>query len=156
MGMKIVAGRDFSSSRAATTRRRRSRAPPEERQAARLALAQRGVNVVLTREAARRLGFRDPAAAVGQDLKASLLPSGEPLVPVTVVGVVEDARFRSVRDPLQPIIYTMRRNGFGDIMVRFDGDPAAIRAQVEQVWKRNVPAGSVQGRVRRRHRARAI
>jgi len=61
------------------------------------------------------------------------------MVPVTIVGVVEDARFRSVRDPLQPIMYVMARQGFGDIMVRFDADPAQIREAVEQVWTRNIP-----------------
>jgi putative ABC transport system permease protein len=33
----------------------------------------------------------------------------------------------------------MRTRGFSDIMVRFNGDPAAMRSQIEQVWKRNVP-----------------
>jgi putative ABC transport system permease protein len=72
-------------------------------------------------------------------LKADMLPSEYGLLPVTVIGVVSDARFRSIRDPLQPIIYTMRRNGFGDIMVRFSGEPAQIRQAVEDVWKRTIP-----------------
>ncbi|HEX8388629.1 MAG TPA: ABC transporter permease [Sphingomonas sp.] len=146
MGMKILAGRDFSEAQGRDDRTIPFPSTDEEQAAAMRALVQRGVNVVITRETARRLGYRDPAAAVGQNLKASLLSSEEyGLTPITVVGVVEDARFRSVRDPLQPIVYTMRRNGFGDIVVRFEGDPAQVRGQVEQVWKRNVAQVPFEG-----------
>jgi len=109
-------------------------------------LAQRGANVVLTVEATRRLGFRAPQEAIGKELRAAMLPSEYGLMPVTVVGVVADARFRSIRDPLQPIMYSMRRNGFGDIMVRFSGDPRAIRDQIETVWTRNIPQVPFNGR----------
>jgi putative ABC transport system permease protein len=95
--------------------------------------------VILTEEATRRLGFKDPREAVGREFRAALLPIQYGLVPVTVVGVVRDARFRSVHDPLQPILYTMRRNGFGDIVVRYSGDSAQIRNQIGSVWKRNIP-----------------
>lgn len=145
MGMKIVAGRDFSE---AQGRDDVTTPPPSDpgREDALRALAQRGANVILTEEAARRLGYRSPQAAVGQNLRADLLPAEYGLMPVTVVGVVADARFRSIRDPLQPIVYTMRRNGFSDIMVRFDGDPRAVRSAVEGVWKRNVPQVPFAGR----------
>jgi putative ABC transport system permease protein len=138
MGMEIVAGRDFSEAQG----RDDTTTPfPDDPgyEAALQAIATRGVNVILTVEATRRLGFRTPEEAVGKQLKAGLLPSEYGLTPITVVGVVEDARFRSLHEPLQPILYTMRRNGFGDIMIRFSGDPAAIREQVKAVWERNIP-----------------
>ena len=138
MGMKIVAGRDFSE-----VQGKDDFTTPRDSDPAFLATIQaitaRGVNVILTEEATRRLGFQSPAAAVGKQMKADMLPSEYGLLPVTVIGVVQDARFRSIRDPLQPIIYTMRRNGFGDIVVRFSGDPARIRQAVEEVWKRTIP-----------------
>jgi putative ABC transport system permease protein len=138
MGMKIVAGRNFSETRG----RDDTTTPyPDDPgyEAALQQIASRGVNVILSEEAVRRLGFRSPQDAIGKNLRATLLPSQYGLVPVTVVGVVVDARFRSIHEPLQPIIYTMRRNGFGDIMVRYSGDPTAIRNQVETIWKRNIP-----------------
>ena len=138
MGMRIVAGRDFSEAQGqddVTSPRDSDPAFP----AAIQAFVQRGANVVLTEEATRRLGFATPAEAIGKQMKADMLPSEYGLLPVTVIGVVNDARFRSIRDPLQPILYTMRRNGFGDIMVRFSGEPARIRQAVEDVWKRTVP-----------------
>ena len=138
MGMEIVAGRDFSEAqgRDDTTTPFPDNPGYEE---ALQAIATRGVNVILTVEATRRLGFSAPEEAVGKQLKAGLLPSEYGLTPITVVGVVEDARFRSLHEPLQPIMYTMRRNGFSDIMVRFSGDPSAIRDQVKTVWERNIP-----------------
>jgi putative ABC transport system permease protein len=142
MGMKIVAGRGFSD---AIGRDDATTLFPADK-AAEQRFAQRGQNIVVTREAARRLGFRTPQAAIGAEARAGLTLPEFGLVPMTIVGVVEDARFRSVRDPLQPIMFVMQRNGFSEIAVRFDGNPATIREAVEQVWKRNVPQVPFQGR----------
>ena len=55
-------------------------------------------NVVVNALAARSLGFRDPSQAVGK----RLLSDDEFL---TIIGVVEDLRFRSVREPIEPIMF---------------------------------------------------
>jgi putative ABC transport system permease protein len=142
MGMRLLAGRDFSES----IGRDDATTPwPIDIEAER-AFAQRGSNIVVTREAARRLGFASPQAAIGQDVRATLSVPELGLTPLTIVGVVEDARFRSVRDPLQPIFYVMARNGFSDIMVRFEGNSAQIREAVEQVWTRTIPQVPFNGR----------
>jgi putative ABC transport system permease protein len=135
MGMRVLAGRGFSEA----VGRDDSTTPFPVDPAAEQAFARRGANIVVTREAARRLGYATPAEAIGKEGRAGLTLDEYGMVPVTIVGVVEDARFRSVRDPLQPIMYIMARQGFGDIMVRFDGDPAQIREALEQVWTRNIP-----------------
>jgi putative ABC transport system permease protein len=145
MGMRMLAGRGFSETRGRDDVTTPGPSDPGFPAAMR-ALAQRGANVVLTADAVRRFGFASPQQAVGQQLRGSMLPNEYGMLPLTVVGVVADARFRSIRDPLQPIIYTMRRDGFGQIVVRFDGDPAAIRRQVETVWKRNIPQVPFSGR----------
>jgi len=145
MGMNLVAGRDFSEAQGRDDLTTPGQTYPQRDAVLRM-LAQRGANVVLTVEATRRLGFRAPQEAIGKELRAAMLPSEYGLMPVTVVGVVADARFRSIRDPLQPIMYSMRRNGFGDIMVRFSGDPRAIRDQIETVWTRNIPQVPFNGR----------
>ncbi|HVF93675.1 MAG TPA: FtsX-like permease family protein [Sphingomonas sp.] len=145
MGMKIVAGRALSETRGRDDTTTPPPSDPAYPAAAR-ALAQRGANVVLTEEATRRFGFRTPQEAIGKPLMGDMLPSEYGQLPLTVVGVVADARFRSIRDPLQAIIYTMRRNGFGDIVVRFDGNPATIREQVETVWQRTIPQVPFNGR----------
>jgi putative ABC transport system permease protein len=141
MGMKIVAGRGFSD---AVGRDDATTPYPLDR-AAEQAFAHRGQNIVITREAARRLGFANPQDAIGKEARSQMTLPELGMVPLTIVGVVEDARFRSVRDPLQPIMYIMQRNGFGDIVVRFNGDPATVRDQVGAVWKRVIPQVPFEG-----------
>jgi putative ABC transport system permease protein len=146
MGMNILSGRDFSEAQGQDDGTIPFPAVPSEVDAALRSLAQRGLNGVISEEAARRLGFKSPQEAIGKELKAAVLPAEYGQLPVTIVGVVPDVRYRSIREPLQPILYTMRRNGFGDIMIRFSGDPSAIRDQVEAVWERNIPEVPFNGR----------
>jgi putative ABC transport system permease protein len=107
--------------------------------AAERALVQRGVNIVVSESGAQRLGFRTPQEAIGKQLKAGLTLSEYGLVPATIVGVVRDARFRSVREPLQPIMFNFSHNGENVLMVRYDSsDPKAVMAGVERTWRRLV------------------
>ncbi len=136
MGMRIVAGRDLSLSYGrddATT-------PFPMNPDAERGLVARGLNLVVSESAARRLGFADPRSAIGKQFTGELTLKQFGLVPCTIVGVVSDARFRSLREPLQPIVYVMQRISFGQIAVRYvDVAPGALRDAVEQVWRRIVP-----------------
>jgi len=136
MGMRILAGRDFSP----VYGRDDGTTPHPVNPDAERALVARGLNVVVTESAARRLGFADIRNAIGKQLKGTLTLPEFGQVPCTIVGVVSDARFRSLREPLQPIVYVMQRNGFRQVAVRYGGvAPAAMRDAVEQVWRRTVP-----------------
>ena len=136
MGMRIVAGRDFSLGYGrddGTTPRPVN--PDAER-----ALVARGLDIVVTESAARRLGFADAKSAIGKQLSGKLTLPEFGQVPCTIVGVVSDARFRSLREPLQPIAYVMQRNGFSQIAVRYAGvAPGTMRDEIEQVWRRLIP-----------------
>jgi putative ABC transport system permease protein len=62
------------------------------------------------------------------------------LVPSTIIGVVKDSRFRSVKEPIDPILFQNSRSGPHSYMiVRFRGEPAEVRAGVERVWKSIAP-----------------
>jgi putative ABC transport system permease protein len=136
MGMKLLAGRDFSE---AVGRDDATTPFPVEPDAER-ALVARGINVVISDEAARRLGYRTAQAAIGAQLKGDLTQPQYGLVPLTVVGVVADARFRSLREPLQPIVYVMQKVSFGQLAVRFSGvAPQEIRGRIEKLWHQMVP-----------------
>ncbi|MDP8913731.1 MAG: ABC transporter permease, partial [Pseudomonadota bacterium] len=138
MGLTLVAGRWFDESRPLDDMTLPY--PPDP--SAEKAMAQRGGNIVVNELAARRLGFRNPAEIVGKTFRAALVDIKHGLVPVTVVGVVKDARFRDIRQPLDPIMFQNARTGHTHMIVRFRGDPAAVRAGVERVWKgitREVP-----------------
>ena len=136
MGMKLLAGRDFDEDRPrddATT-------PIPVVLDAERALAARGANVIVSESAARRLGFRTPQEAIGKTLTAGITLREVGLVPITIIGVVQDARFRSMHDPLQPIMYLMAKNGFTHIDIRFAGiAPNKLRDEVQEVWNRLVP-----------------
>jgi putative ABC transport system permease protein len=144
MGMKLLAGRLLSE---AHGRDDITTPFPSDAGfgAALQQIAQRGVNVVMSAEAVRRLGFQSPQDSIGKQLRADMLPDEYGLVPITIVGVVNDVRFGSVHEPVTPIMYTMRRSGFGDIMIRYSGDPAKIRDQVGKVWTRNIPQVPFEG-----------
>ncbi|QXQ05087.1 ABC transporter permease [Sphingosinicellaceae bacterium] len=135
MGLKLVAGRWFDEAREADD----STLPYPSDPVAEQAQVARGVNVVINELAARRLGFANPAAIVGKTFKASLIPNSNLTEPVTVIGVLHDARFRSIKKPLEPIGFHKTRNSHDVLIIRYRGDPRVVRAQVEQVWKRLAP-----------------
>ncbi|HET9428736.1 MAG TPA: ABC transporter permease [Allosphingosinicella sp.] len=131
MGLQMVAGRWFDDARPMDDMSLPY--PPDD--ATQRALAARGGNIVVNELAARRLGFNNPAEIVGRSFRAALVDNEIGLVPVTVIGVVRDARFRSVRLPLDPIMFNNTNNGHTHVILRFDGNPALVRAGAERVWK---------------------
>jgi putative ABC transport system permease protein len=86
------------------------------------------------------LGFRAPDAAVGKQIGVPIFGEGIGAATGTIVGVVRDARFRSVRDPVAPAIF-YDDGVYRYIAVRFQkADAAAVRTAVEQIWRRQLPA----------------
>jgi len=136
LGTRLIAGRNFSESQKmddATT-------PTPIDMDAERALVARGINVIVSEEAAHRLGFADARSAVGKPVQVGLSPDELGMMPATIVGVVADVRYRTVRDPLQPIVYYYQTSHYQDMLVRFAGkSPATVMAQAESVWKRLVP-----------------
>jgi putative ABC transport system permease protein len=134
MGLKLLAGRWFDDKRPLDD----SSLPfPPDKDAQR-ALAARGANIVINELAAQRLGFRHPADIVGKTFRAAIVDNEIGLVPVTVIGVVKDSRFRSIKQPLDPIMFINQRAGGGGhthMIVRFKGDPEAVRRGLEQMWR---------------------
>ena len=144
MGIPTVAGRTFSERQALddTTLPLDSEDPEAEV----AALARRGYNVVINALAARRLGYRDPADAVGRTLLADdgdVETVGR--TPVTVIGIVGDSRFRSIRDPVAPTIFLYERYQPSWILVRYSGRPAEVRERIGEVWKRIAPEVPFEG-----------
>ncbi|WP_028970011.1 ABC transporter permease [Sphingomonas sp. URHD0057] len=98
------------------------------------AIATRGVNVVLNELAAKKLGFGSAQNAVGKVFHGEIISEGINS-DIRVIGVVGDSQFRSVRDPVQPLMYNKVNQGPGWMIIRYSGDPATVRAAVEQKWK---------------------
>ncbi|MEA1014018.1 ABC transporter permease [Sphingosinicella sp. LY1275] len=131
MGLTLAAGRWFEESRPMDDMTLPY--PPDD--AAQRAMAQRGGNIVINELATQRLGFKSPQEAVGKTLKAAVVDNEIGLVPVTIIGVVRDSRFRSVKLPLDPIMFSNWNSGHTHMIVRYNGDPRPVRDGVERVWK---------------------
>jgi putative ABC transport system permease protein len=144
MGIKLLAGRKLSR-QYANDSAWVSYETEESATAGKKALVARGINVVVNALAARQMGFATPSAAIGKRFQANQYSEEIGKLPVTIVGVVQDSRFRSVREPVEPMIFP--DNGiYSTLIVRYDSaDPQAVRAGVERVWKRLAPDVPFEG-----------
>lgn len=131
MGLKLKAGRWFDANRPVDDMTVPYPRQPEVEQA----IADRGVNVVLNEYAVRKLGFKSPEDAIGKVLHSQLLGDDHGMVNITIIGVVGDSRFRTVRTPIDPIMFRKVRTGPGWMMIRYRGDPETIKSAVEREWK---------------------
>lgn len=105
-----------------------------------VAFVARGTNAVINTEAARKLGFANPADAVGRVVRSSLVDDKFGLVAVTIIGVVPSVQMRSVRDPIEPILFYYDRGYLSEIMVRTKASEAgAVRDRVAAIWNRFAP-----------------
>jgi putative ABC transport system permease protein len=134
MGIKLLAGRTFEENRPADD----ATQPLGEDVAFEQSLVRRGVNIVVNELAAKRMGFPSPAAAVGKQVKAGFVSEEQGgLVPATIIGVVQDSRFRSIREPIDPIVFRYDKTYAGTLLLRYENkDPATVRAAAEAAWKR--------------------
>lgn len=138
MGLRLLAGRGFSDRFAMDN----AETPTPEVPAVEQALVHRGINIVVNESGARRLGFDRPDAAIGRSVRAAMGDAERyGMMPATIVGVVSDARFRSLHDPIEPIMFRDDAGSVRWLLVRLDGTrpPLAVRNDIERVWRRIVP-----------------
>ncbi|HEX8193416.1 MAG TPA: ABC transporter permease [Allosphingosinicella sp.] len=138
LGLRLLAGRalsrQFANDEASVPFE-----PEEAAIAAERAMTARGANVVVNEAAARRFGFGDPQGAVGRQVRMAMFGRDMPLVPATIVGVVANGRFRSAREPIEPLLLFDRRI-YNNLVVRYDArDPERVRQAVGEVWRRLAP-----------------
>ncbi|SMF66012.1 ABC transporter permease [Allosphingosinicella indica] len=145
MGVRLIAGRNFDAARPMDET---SLPYPTPNPVAERAIVERGGNVIVNQLAARRLGFANPADAVGKEVRVAVsLDPTMPMMPVTIVGVVQDSRFRSIRIPLEPMMYRLAREYNNYIVVRYDSaDPESVRRRIGELWKRFAPDLPYQAR----------
>jgi putative ABC transport system permease protein len=139
MKIDVVAGRPLSKQRPNDSVFVDTEAEEAAVEAAARAIVARGLNIVVNESAARQLGFRSASAAVGKQIGIPLFGEELGVAPATIVGAVRDTRFRSVRDPVAPMIF-YDDGVYRYIAVRFESaNPNAIMAAIEQVWRRHLP-----------------
>lgn len=101
-------------------------------------LVARGINVVINRAAAANLGYRSPQAAIGKTIQIGF--DGFTMVPSTIAGVIEDTRFRTARDAVEPLIYAYDPEHTSIVMVHFAAaKPGEVMAALNKVWRKYEP-----------------
>ncbi|TNE62499.1 MAG: FtsX-like permease family protein [Alphaproteobacteria bacterium] len=97
---------------------------------------------VINETAMRALGFSRPQEAVGRTLRSNLFRAGN--YELTIIGVVPDVYFRSIKFGVRPTIYMNRPDFFRRATITFDtNDVAGLLSGVENVWQRMVPAAPI-------------
>lgn len=95
----------------------------------------KGLNIVINRRAVSTLGFRSPEDAVGKTVGGRH--------PRTIIGVVEDMRFFSPREPTSASYYIYyreaERTSTAVASIRFTGNPHETMDAVRAIWQRTVP-----------------
>lgn len=97
-------------------------------------------NVILNRSAVSQLGFASPTEAIGQSIVVRIAQAfqSESFTPTrtTVVGVVGDTQFQSMRRLPRAEVYWVDPSSTTTMTVRYEGDPQQVRRNVEQLWTR--------------------
>ena len=131
MGMSLKAGRWFDPNRPMDDM---STPFPNDENAERT-MAARGANVVMNELAVKKLGFKSPQDAIGKTVRSEIFSPGTGVMNLHIIGVVGDTRFRTVRTAIDPIMFSNTEAGQSFLIVRYNGDPATVRAAVERQWK---------------------
>lgn len=94
-------------------------------------------DVVLTLSAAKALGYRSPADAVGRSLDYI---GDHTHLRSRIIGVVADMRIDTVREPLHPMVFDYHPDYFDRLNVKLKrgSEEAALRG-IDEVWKRDYP-----------------
>jgi putative ABC transport system permease protein len=144
LGIRLLAGRTLSPNFAKDSAWTPYE-PEEAVEPAQQAMVQRGVNVVVNEEAARRMGFADPEAAVGKTIRINMYGEEMAMAPATIVGVVANSRFRSLREPIEPTMF-YDRGIYSRFIVRYNAnDPEGVRQGLRQVWREMFPEVPFEG-----------
>jgi putative ABC transport system permease protein len=108
-GIGLIAGRDFSK-----------------------AFGRDSTSVILNETAAKVLGYADPAGAVGKRIR---MFGGQGII----IGVTKDFHFRSLQEPIKPMLIGLNPGGCDLLCVKVDGRqlPSTF-ASIEHKWKQTL------------------
>lgn len=103
--------------------------------------------LILNETAARLAGWTNLADAIGAELYSSFVVSDiERRTDYTLVGVVADAHYGSIRREIEPVTYRLTEVFDPRIMVvkAAAGDVQRAIGEIDRVWQRNVPDFPIQ------------
>lgn len=95
-------------------------------------------SVILNESAIRALGIGRPEEAVGKTVKASVFRAGE--YDLTIIGVVPDVYFRSIKFGVRPTAYWVYPRTFGVATISYDNiDLSSLIEGLQRVWREQAP-----------------
>ncbi len=90
------------------------------------------LGIIINEAAAKEFGYLENA--VGQEI---LYNNDNVMERLKVVGVVKNFNFESFKAQVRPLAIRLAQNS-NNLLVRYEGSPKALVAQVERLWKQHV------------------
>ncbi|MEX0300615.1 MAG: FtsX-like permease family protein, partial [Kordiimonas sp.] len=95
-------------------------------------------SIVLNESAVRALGITSPEEAIGKAVRASVFQAGTH--DLTIIGVIPDIYFRSLKFGIRPTAYWSTSNSFRSVTISYvTNDEAGLLRSVEAVWREQAP-----------------
>ncbi|GAA6205235.1 ABC transporter permease [Thalassotalea sp. SU-HH00458] len=95
-------------------------------------------SAILNLSAAKNLGFDKAEDAIGKTLI-----SGQRQL--TIIGVIPDLHFRSIKFGIRSTVYTLNPRRFNVASISFNSsNPGKVMEDITQIWKRNVPMQPIE------------
>jgi len=94
-------------------------------------------DVIVSRSAAKAFGYHQPEDAIGRVLDYR---GDHARIRSTIIGVVDDMRIATVREPLRPIVFDSQAFFFNRLSVKLKpGDQSGTLAAIDRVWRKDYP-----------------
>jgi putative ABC transport system permease protein len=126
-GARLIAGRMFDPARREDDRQMMD--------------AAKNHNIIINRLGVKQLRFASPDAAIGKVVGGNR--------PRTIIGVVDNLRFDTPRNPIAPTYFYFSgdpaKNYPMIAAIRYTGDPRTMLTSIRSVWQRMVPQVPFQG-----------
>jgi putative ABC transport system permease protein len=98
-------------------------------------------SVILNESAIHKFGFTNPADAIGKTLSSNSAGPQQ----LSIVGVIPDIYFRSIKFGVRPSVYMLNPNRFRVASLTFKtSNIAELIGKVGSVWKNNVPMQPIE------------
>lgn len=98
-------------------------------------------SVILNETALKKLGFTSAEQAIGKTLATEVRGKQH----LTIIGVIPDIYFRSIKFGVRASVYTLNASRLGVASLTFKtNDVSSLLNKIESIWKNNVPMQPIE------------
>lgn len=99
-------------------------------------------SAIINETAARMMGYASPEEAVGQVVQGNIFRAGTH--DLTIIGVIPDIYFRSIKHGVRPSIYFSNPDLFRSATIEFEtNNIAGLQEQIGQIWREMAPLSPI-------------